>query len=314
MRTRTLLLSIGLAAYAYGQCTLCTANNTLAPRTFDPPYLTIRAGVDTMVVIQFALPETVTAPSINYVYPNFAIFVDSLHLDGGNTYVSLYGQPNVAPAYNSANPPQGALRFDQNHRYKQVRSSAPTHDNVVVYQNPGGGSPSNPTPPRGCVRACVRGIQPTPPNSADTLRILLRGFVDPNSINIFTGQSIDINNKDTTNLMPTLAGNPLYADAWTAYAVVVLPGQTTVLERVLSGVQLSPNPAWGTAGVTFGLHRPAEVTLRVFSMEGKLVWQREMGLTLAGEHTVSLSLPAGLYTVEVQAGPELLRTKLVVLH
>ena len=177
---RYVVAFLGLALYGYAQCTACsTAGNTLPPKTFNPPYLQIEAGRDTMVTIQFALPETVSAPSpINYVYPNFAIYVDSLRLDGGNAYVSLYGQPSVAPAYNTANPSQGALVFDQMHRYKQVRSGV--YANVVVYQNPGGGSPGSPTPPRGCVRACIRGVQPTPQGSADTLRILLRGFVDPN--------------------------------------------------------------------------------------------------------------------------------------
>ncbi|GIV25321.1 MAG: hypothetical protein KatS3mg026_1013 [Bacteroidia bacterium] len=152
------VVALAVSAYLYAQCSPCTANNTLSPRTFDPPFLTISAGVDTEVVVQFALPETVSAPSpINYVYPNFAIWVDSLRMKYGNMYVSLRGQPSVAPAYNTANPSQGALRFDQDHRYKQVRSSPDVYANVVVYQNPGGGSPSNPTPPRGCVRACIRG-------------------------------------------------------------------------------------------------------------------------------------------------------------
>lgn len=288
-------------------------NNTLPPRTFDPPYLEIEAGRDTQVIIQFALPETVAAPSpINYVYPNFAIFVDSLRMDGGNTYVSLIGSPAVAPSYDSNDPSAGALRFYQDHRYKQVRSSAPTHGNVVVFQNPGGGSPSSPTPPRGCVQACIRGVTPTGPN-ADTLRILLRGFVDPATINIFTGQSTDINNKDTTNLMPTLAGNPLYSDVWTSYAVRVTASTTTVRMTTLGSFSVQPNPAWGQAELSYTLYRPATLQLRVLSLSGQEVLREVLPNRPAGTSTYALSLPAGIYLLELQAGSEKLQQKLVVL-
>lgn len=317
MRVVGLPLLIGLVAHLYAQsgCGPCTVNNTLAPRTFDPPYLEIREGVDTVVVIQFALPETVSAPSpLNYIYPNFAIYVDSLRLDGGNTYVSLAGDPNTAPSYNSTNPAAGALRFDQDHRYKQVRSSAPTHDNVVVYRNPGGGSPSNPTPPRGCVRACIRGIAPTPSGQDDTLRILLRGFVDPNTIDLFTGSSSDINNKDTTDLIPNLFGQPLYSDAWTAYAVRVLANPSAAIIRsVLSGLSVQPNPAWGQAELSYTLHRPATVQLRILSLSGQEILREVLPNRSAGTSTYALSLPAGIYLIELQAGAEKLQQKLVVL-
>lgn len=265
------------------------------------------------MVIQFALPETVSAPSpINYVYPNFAIYVDSLRLDGGNAYVVLYGTTSTPAQYNSSNPSAGALRFDQDHRYKQVRSSAPTHDNVVVYQNPGGGSPSNPTPPRGCVRACIRGVTPTG-NGADTLRILLRGFVDPNSINIFTGQSNDINNKDTTNLMPTLAGNRLYSDVWTEYAVRVTASTSTVRSSYIEGLTLTPNPAWGSATLSYTLNHPTALSLRILTLAGQEIEVRDLGWRTAGTHELSLSLPAGIYLIELRAGQEKQIQRLVVL-
>ncbi|MCX7606628.1 MAG: T9SS type A sorting domain-containing protein [Bacteroidia bacterium] len=306
-------LVVGLAYPLYGQCNLCPVSNNLPPRTFDPAFLVIEAGRDTDVVIQFALPETVSAPApINYVYPNFAIYVDSLRMDGGNTYVSLAGNPSIAPAYNTSNPAAGAMRFDQNHRYKQVRSSSPTHDNVVVYRNPGGGGPSNPTPPRGCVRACIRGITPTP--TADTLRIYLRGFVDPNSINIFTGASNDINNKDTSNLMPNLAGQPLYSDTWTSYAVVVRSPVTGVSYQALTSLQAYPNPTWGPVTVHYSLSRPANLTLTVLSLSGQQILHEKVGIRPAGENQFSLSLPPGIYLIELHGEGETLRGRVVVLH
>jgi len=303
---------LAVSAYLYAQsgCGPCTANNTLPPKTFDPPFLTISVGRDTEVVVQFALPETVSAPSpINYVYPNFAIWVDSLRMKHGNMYVSLRGQPSVAPAYNTANPSQGALRFDQDHRYKQVRSNPNAYAYVVVYQNPGGGSPSSPTPPRGCVRACIRGVQV----GTDTLMIYLRGFVDPNSINLFPGQSNDINNKDTTNLMPTLAGQPLYSDVWTEYEVRVTGSPTSIQAGVLGEVSVAPNPAWGQATLHYTLHRSSDLTVRVLALSGAEVQTYKLGGRPAGEYTLDLALPAGVYLIQVEAGQERLLQKLVVL-
>ncbi|MCX8112430.1 MAG: T9SS type A sorting domain-containing protein [Bacteroidia bacterium] len=307
---------VGARLWAQASCGLCTINNTLPPRTFDPPFLTVNAGSDMDVVIQFALPETVQVSSPFgqlVVYPNFAIFVDSLKMDGGNTYVSLHYQPSIPPTYNSSNPANGALRFHDNHRYKQVRNTSPTHENVMVYQNPGGGSPSNPTPPRGCVRACIRGIAPTP--TADTLRILLRGFIDPNSISFFpTPGGQDINNKDTTNLMPSLAGNNLWADVQTSYAVRVVGIPSSFSASPLSGLKVYPNPAWGTATLRYTLARPSTVELHVHMPTGQTVFHEVVGNRPAGESEYTLSLPAGVYIVQISAEGHTLRQQLVVLN
>lgn len=320
MRKVVVLLGFVMGFFLKAQsCGLCNVSNTLAPRTFDPPFLTLQVGRDTEVVIQFALPETVQFFG-TALYPNFAVFVDSLKMDGGNTYVSLRGSPSVAPAYNSANPSAGALRFDQAHRYKQVRSSGNTHENVVVYQNPGGSTPSNLTPPRGCVRACVRGITPTP--SADTLRILLRGFVDTASVNVtFIPPSItaqDINNKDTSNLMPQKATPfgliDLWSDVWSGYAVLVVDNSTALSASPLTALTLTPNPTWGTATVAFRLERPAAPTLSVRMTTGQEVLRVSLGQRPAGEVQHQLNLPAGIYLVELEAEGHLLRQRLVVLN
>lgn len=304
----SLILAVSAYLYAQSGCGSCTVNNTLAPRTFDPASLTVTVGVDTEVVVQFALPETVRTPNINYVYPNFAIWVDSLHMKHGRTYVSLRGQPSVAPAYNTANPSQGALRFDQDHRYKKVRDPN-VYANVVVYQNPGGGTPSDPTPPRGCVRACIRGIAP----GTDTLMIYLRGFVDRSSINFITGQSTDINNKDTTDLMPTLGGNPLYSDKWTEYEVRVRAPSAAIQAGILGGLELLPNPAWGQATLRYTLQRSTDLKVRVLTLSGAEVQSYDLAQRPAGEYTFDLNLPAGIYLIQVEAGQERLFQKLVVL-
>ncbi|MCX7764897.1 MAG: T9SS type A sorting domain-containing protein [Bacteroidia bacterium] len=312
---------VGALLRAQSGCGFCTVNNALPPRTFDPPFLTINAGEDAEVVIQFALPETIQRAG-TALYPNFAIFVDSLRLDGGNTYVSLKGNPSVAPTYNSSNPAAGALRFDQNHRYKQVNDNPPTYANVVVYQNPEGGSPSNPTPPRGCVRACIRGVSPTPPGGADTLRIYLRGFVDPNSISIgFSGiTGNDIPNKDTTNLMPrrtipAFGTIDLWGDVWTSYPVRVMPGTTTSLfHPALLGLSVIPNPAWGSATLRYVLARPAELKLQVFTLSGQIVISENLGVRPAGESRHSITLPAGLYVVHLEAEGHILRKQLAIVH
>lgn len=306
---------------AQSGCGLCTVNNTLPPRTFDPPFLTVEAGRDTEVVIQFAMPETIQRAG-TALYPNVAIFVDSLRLDGGNTYVSLKGNPSVAPTYNSSNPSAGALRFDQNHRYKQVNDNPPTYANVVVYQNPGGGSPSNPTPPRGCVRACIRGISPTPPGGADTLRIYLRGFVDPNSISVgFSGiTGNDIPDKDTTNLMPErtipfFGTIQLWGDVWTSYPVRVVAGSTTSLvPHALIGLSVTPNPAWGSATLRYMLARPSELKLQVFTLTGQIVMSENLGVRPAGESEYSITLPAGLYILNLEAEGRSLRQYLAIVR
>jgi hypothetical protein len=78
----------------------------------------------------------------------------------------------------------GAFRFDQAPRYKQVQSGV--YARVVVYRNPfpseAGVSSGQLSPPQGCVRACIKGIQPTPAGTGDSLYIVLRAFVDPNSV------------------------------------------------------------------------------------------------------------------------------------
>lgn len=249
------------------------------------------------------------------LYPNYAIYVDSLRMAGGTQYVVLKGTSNTPVGYNSTSPANGALRFDQDYRYKQV--SASSHANVVVYRN---SSPSEAgvgsgqlSPPRGCVRACIKGVNPTPSGQGDSLIIWLRAFVAPNSVG-FSGGS-DISNKDTTDLMPMAFGQPLYSDVVTAYGPVYVVSGTTLLTKPLSdGFLHSPNPSWGAVTLSYQLNYPVPVAISVYTPASQKVYEYQAGLLSVGAHTHLLDLPAGIYLVQVQAGAETAQARLVVIE
>jgi hypothetical protein len=306
------VLVVGLYGL-YAQCTNCAVSGSpILPRGFDPSSITLTAGRDTEVVIQFTLPDTVQQFGLT-LYPNYAIYVDSLRMAGRDTYVVVKGTTSTPVSY--AN---GAFAFDQAPRYKQVRSGV--YAWVVVYRNPSpseaGVSSGDPSPPRGCVRACVKGRQPTPAGRADSLYIALRAFVDPNSISLFPSPSSnDISNKDTTNLMPTESGVPLYSDVSLYYGPVYVVGTSTAIESALQGgIVLSPNPTWGVAMVRFTTTYSVPVRVRALDVSGRVVHERDMGVLLPGEHTADLQLPAGIYIVELLAGKESYKARLVVLE
>jgi hypothetical protein len=232
---------------------------------------------------------------------------------GGNTYVVVKGTTSTPVSY--AN---GAFGFDEALRYKQVQSGVRAW--VVVYPNPSpseaGVSSGQLSPPRGCVRACVKGIQPTPPGTGDSLYIVLRAFVDPNSISFFPSpSSTDISNKDTSDLMPTFFGQPLYSDVSLYYGPVIVRSNVSAIESaVQGGIVLSPNPTWGVAMVRFTTTYSVPVRVRALDASGRVVHERDMGVLFPGEHTADLQLPAGIYIVELLAGKESYKARLVVLE
>jgi hypothetical protein len=301
------LVGLVVGVYAlYAQCANCSVSGSpILPRGFDPSSITLTVGQDTEVVIQFTLPDTAQRGGFT-VYPNYAIYVDSLRMAGGRTYVVVKGTTNTEVSY--AN---GAFRFDQAPRYKQVESGVRAW--VVVYRNPSpseAGVPAGqPSPPRGCVRACVRGIQPTPPGTGDSLYIVLRAFVPSSAI------GNDADNKDTTNLMPTALGQPLYSDVSLYYGPVYVVSRASAIESALQGgIVLSPNPTWGVAMVRFTTTYSVPVRVRALDASGRVVHERDMGVLLPGEHTADLQLPAGIYIVELLAGKESYKARLVVLE
>lgn len=311
------VLVVGLYGL-YAQCTNCAVSGSpTLPRGFDPSSITLTVGQDTEVVIQFTLPDTVKQLGTD-LYPNYAIYVDSLRMAGGATYVVVKGTTSTPVSY--AN---GAFGFDQAPRYKQVRSGVTAQ--VVVYRNPSpseaGVSSGQLSPPRGCVRACIKGVQPTPVGTGDSLYIALRAFIDSNSISIgFTGvTSQDISNKDTANLMPTknVFGNSvdIYSDVSLYYGPVYVVGTSTAIESALQGgIVLSPNPTWGVAMVRFTTTYSVPVRVRALDASGRVVHERDMGVLFPGEHTADLQLPAGIYIVELLAGKESYKARLVVLE
>ena len=304
-----LLVGLVVGVYAlYAQCASCSVSGSpILPRGFDPSSITLTVGQDTEVVIQFTLPDTAQRSGFT-VYPNYAIYLDSLRMAGGNTYVVVKGTASTPVSY--AN---GAFAFDETPRYKQVRSGVSAW--VVVYRNP---SPSEanvpsgqPSPPRGCVRACVKGRQPTPPGTGDSLYIVLRAFVPLSAI------ANDASGKDTANLMPTnpINGDPLYADVPLYYGpVIVQSGSVAIESAVVGGMVLSPNPTWGVAMVRFTTTYSVPVRVRALDASGRVVHERDMGVLFPGEHTADLQLPAGIYIVELLAGKESYKARLVVLE
>ncbi len=299
------VLVVGLYGL-YAQCASCgVSGSPILPRGFDPSSITLTVGQDTEVVIQFTLPDTAQQAGLT-LYPNYAIYVDSLRMAGGNTYVVVKGTTSTPVSY--AN---GAFAFDQAPRYKQVQSGVTAQ--VVVYRNPSpseaNAQPGQLSPPRGCVRACIKGVQTTPTGTGDSLYIVLRAFVPINAI------GNDAGNKDTANLMPTLGPQALYSDVSLYYGPVIVQSSSTAIESaVRGGIVLSPNPTWGVAMVRFTTTYSVPVRVRALDASGRVVHERDMGVLFPGEHTADLQLPAGIYIVELLAGKESYKARLVVLE
>ena len=304
---RYIVLSLIGAALVYGQCNQCTPDSAQSPRPygFNPDPLRLPPGIDTSLTIYFTFPDEAQVVALGQtlnVYPNYAIWVDSLRLDqerittqGGGTF-----------AYNASNPSAGPIIFDQPHRYKQWGSGATDYANFVVYQNPGtppGGQPGS-TPPIGCARVCIRTSSTT---GSDTLRMKVRAFVPA------TG---DGDNKDTTNLRPTLFGLNAWFDTTFRYAVVIssLP---TALGREMGAMyafRSVSNPAYREAVVTYTLHQPMAVRLRAYTLDGREVLLRDLGLQSAGTFQETLNLPAGQYFLRLETPYGLSATRLTVIE
>jgi hypothetical protein len=81
---RYIVLSLIGAALVYGQCNQCTPDPAQSPRPFgfNPSVLRLPPAKDTSLTIYFTFPDQVQQGSLT-VYPNYAIWVDSLRLDQG---------------------------------------------------------------------------------------------------------------------------------------------------------------------------------------------------------------------------------------
>lgn len=299
---RYVVLSLIGAALVYGQCNQCTPNQALSPTPygFRPDPLWLPPNKDTSLTIYFTFPDQVQQGSLT-VYPNYAIWVDSLRLDQGR----ITTQGGGTFAYNASNPSAGPIIFDQLHRYKQWGSGATDYANFVVYQNPGtSAGPAGQTPPIGCAHVCIR---TSSTEGSDTLRVKVRAFIPVLS---------DANNKDTTNLRPTLLGNNAWLDTTFRYAVVI-SSATASLGRGMSAMYAFrpvSNPAYREAVVTYTLPQPMAVRLRAYTLDGREVLLRDLGLQPAGTFQETLNLPAGQYFLRLETPYGLSATRLTVIE
>jgi hypothetical protein len=273
---------------------MCTPDPAKSPRPFgfNPDVLRLPPAKDTSLTIYFTFPDEVQQGALN-VYPNYAIWVDSLRLDRG----LITTQDGGRFAYNASNPAAGPIHFDQMHRYKQWGSGAEDYANFVVYQNPGG-TPGQ-TPPIGCARVCIR---TSSDEGSDTLRVKVRVFV-----NILG----DVDNKDTTDIKGRLGR----VDTTFRYAIVI--SRSASLSRGLTNVydlRIQPNPAYQEAILSYTLPNAMAVSLSVYALDGRKVLSRDLGLKPAGTHQETLRLPAGQYLIRLETLYGFSTTRLTVIE
>jgi hypothetical protein len=83
----------------------------------------------------------------------------------------------------------------------------------------------------------------------------------------------------------------------------------------LEGLAVYPNPAKGTAMVTFEMPEAAEFQIRVIDLSGRALQVQRYGKLLAGEQVLPLSLEGlrpGLYLLQFEAGQASGTMKIVV--
>jgi hypothetical protein len=298
---RYVVISLIGAALVYGQqCNQCTPDPAQSPRPygFRPDPLWLPPNKDTSLTIYFTFPDSVPYRGFS-VYPNYAIWVDSLRLDRG----LITDQSGNRFAYNASDPSAGPIVFDQLHRYKKWGSGPTDYANFVVYQNPGG--TAGQTPPFGCARVCIR---TSSTEGSDTLRVKVRAFI--------TSLLGDTDNKDTTNLMPTLAGNNAWLDTVFRYAVVISSAPASLGRGMSAMYAFRPmsNPAYREAVVIYTLPQPMAVRLRAYTLDGREVLLRDLGLQPAGTFQETLNLPAGQYFLRLETPYGLSTTRLTVIE
>jgi hypothetical protein len=270
------------------------------PYGFNPAVLWLPPAKDTSLIIYFTFPDEVQRGSLT-VYPNYAIWVDSMRLDRG----LITDQNGNRFAYNASNPAAGSIHFDQMHRYKQWGSGATDYANFVVYQNPGtSAGPPGQTPPIGCARVCIR---TSSTEGSDTLRVKVRAFIPALG---------DGDNKDTANLTPVLLGNNAWLDTVFRYAVVISSTPSSLGRGMSAVYAFRPvsNPAYREAVVTYTLPQPMAVRLRAYTLDGREVLLRDLGLQPAGTFQETLNLPAGHYFLRMETPYGLSATRLTVIE
>ncbi len=269
---------------------MCTPNASLSPTPygFNPNILWLPPGKDTSLTIYFMFPDQVQQRGLT-VCPNYAIWVDSLRLDVGR----ITDQSGNPFAYNASNPSAGPIHFDQMHRYKQWGSGATEYANFVIYQNPGiSAGPQGQTPPIGCARVCIKTSSSM---GDDTLRVKVRAFIPVPG---------DGDNKDTTNLSPSLFGNQAWLDTIFSYPVKITtaPKPASLVRGYEKGFSFRSlvNPAYGEAVVSYAISDAMAVRLWAYTLDGREVLSRDLGIQPAGTHQETIQLPAGQYFLRLE--------------
>jgi hypothetical protein len=300
---RYVVLSLIGAALVYGQCNQCTPDPARSPRPygFNPDPLWLPPNKDTSLVIYFTFPDSARQRGL-LLFPNYAIWVDSLRLDRG----LITDQRRNPFAYNASDPSAGPIIFDRLHLYTRWGSGATDSANFVVYKNPAtptGVQPGS-TPPFGCARVCIR---TSSTEGSDTLRVKVRAFIPTLG---------DGDDKDTVNLTPNLLGNNAWLDTVFRYAVVISSAPASLGRGMSAMYAFRPvsNPAYREAVVTYTLHQPMAVRLRAYTLDGREVLLRDLGLQPAGTFQETLNLPAGQYFLRLETPYGLSATRLTVIE
>jgi hypothetical protein len=135
-------------------------------------------------------------------------------------------------------------------------------------------------------------------------------------VRVFVPAFGDADDKDTTNLRPTLWGFDAWFDTTFRYAVVIssLPASLGRGMSAMYAFHPVSNPAYREAVVTYTLPQPMAVRLRAYTLDGREVLLRDLGLQPAGTFQETLNLPAGQYFLRLETPYGLSATRLTVIE
>ena len=74
------------------------------------------------------------------------------------------------------------------------------------------------------------------------------------------------------------------------------------------------NPAYREAVVRYTLHAPMAVRLRAYTLDGREVLSRDLGVQPAGTYEETLQLPAGQYLLRLETPYGMSFTRLTVVE
>ncbi|MCU0432044.1 MAG: T9SS type A sorting domain-containing protein [Bacteroidia bacterium] len=128
----------------------------------------------------------------------------------------------------------------------------------------------------------------------------------PNAASQWRSETVSLSNFATaTNLMIKFVGTSDYGN--NLYVDDINIGTVGVEEAALAGVGLHifPNPFDASATVQLNLEQTENITVEVYSLDGKLVLAENKGEMTAGQHNIALdgtTLADGMYFVTIRTG------------